>query len=174
MDEKRVTLSNKEIKRLEVMQMLEARQMTGAEAAQVLELSERQVWRIKKAYRKKGAVGLVHGNRGKVSARRTPEAIRKQVTELANKEYRDYNDQHFTEELEERYAIRLSRSTVRRIRRAAGLGSPRKRRAPKHRARRERRAMEGMLLQTDGSAGHSPFLAKTTRRKALSAAMVAA
>ena len=41
MDEKGVTLSHKEIKRLEVMQMLEARQMTGAEAAQMLVLSER-------------------------------------------------------------------------------------------------------------------------------------
>jgi hypothetical protein len=36
MDEKRVTLSDKGIKRLEVMQRLEAGQMSGAEAAAVL------------------------------------------------------------------------------------------------------------------------------------------
>jgi transposase len=151
MDEKRVTLSNKEIKRLEVMQLLEAMQVTGTEAAQVLGLSERQVWRLKKAYQEHGAEGLAHGNRGKASTRRTPEAIRQRVVELAKQEYKDYNDQHFTEELEDREGIRLSRSTVRRIRRAAGQGSPRKRRGPKHRQRRERRPMEGMLLQTDGS-----------------------
>lgn len=125
--------------------------MTASQGAEALELSVRQVRRLKKAYREQGAAGLAHGNRGRASTRRTPEATRKQVVELAKKEYQDYNDQHFTEELEERYGIRLSRSTVRRIRRAAGEGSPRKRRAAKHRARRERRPMAGMLLQTDGS-----------------------
>ena len=151
MDEKRVTLTIKELKRLKVLQEIAAGRMTTSEGAEALELSVRQVRRLKKAYRERGAEGLVHGNRGKASTQRTPEAIGKRVVELANKEYKDYNDQHFTEELEERHGIRLSRSTVRRIRRAAGLGSPRKRRAPRHRARRERRAMEGMLLQTDGS-----------------------
>jgi transposase len=151
MDEKRVTLTHKELKRLKVLQEKEAGRMTTREAAEALELSVRQVRRLERAYRERGAEGLAHDNRGKVSPRRTPEAIRKRVVELANKEYKDYNDQHFTEELADRHGIRLSRSTVRRIRRAAGQGSPRKRRAPKHRQRRERRPMEGMLLQTDGS-----------------------
>ena len=43
------------------------------------------------------------------------------VLELAENGYRDYNDSHFTEELEEKYGIEVSRSTVRRIRREAGL-----------------------------------------------------
>jgi transposase len=151
MDEKRVTLTIKELKRLKVVQEMEAGRMTASEGAEALDLSVRQVRRLKRAYREKGAAGLAHGNRGKGSTRRTPDAIRKQVVALATKEYKDYNDQHFTEELEERHGIKLSRSTVRRIRRAAGQGSSRKRRAPKHRSRRERRPMEGMLLQTDGS-----------------------
>jgi transposase len=151
MDEKRVTLTIKELKRLKVMQEMEAGRMTASEAAGSLELSVRQVRRLMAAYRERGAEGLAHGNRGKASTRRTPEAIRKRVVVLASKEYKDYNDQHFTEELEERHGVRLSRSTVRRIRRAAGQGSPRKRRAPKHRQRRERRPVKGMLLQTDGS-----------------------
>jgi transposase len=151
MNEKRVTLTIKELKRLKVLQEMEGGRMTAGEGAEALDLSVRQVRRLKKAHREKGAAGLAHGNRGKSSPRRTPEAIRKRVVALATSEYKDYNDQHFTEELEEQHAIRLSRSTVRRIRRAAGQGSPRKRRAPKHRQRRERRRMEGMLLQTDGS-----------------------
>ena len=159
-----VTLNRKEQKRLKVLNEVEAGRMTTRQAAELLGLSVRQVKRLKKAYREKGAAGLAHGNRGQASARRTPEKVRQQVVELAKKEYKDYNDQHFTEELEEREGIRLSRSTVRRIRRAAGLGSPRKRRAPRHRQRRERRPMEGMLLQTDGSdhdwlEGRGPRLA---------------
>jgi len=61
------------------------------------------------------------------------------------------NQQHLTELLEEEQEIRLSRSTVRRVLLCAGIRSPRTRRAPKHRSRRERKPQEGMLLQVDGS-----------------------
>ena len=70
---------------------------------------------------------------------------------LARTTYHDYNDQHFTEELAELHRIVLSRSTVRRIRRQAELVSPRTRRAPRHRSRRERYPQAGMMLQIDGS-----------------------
>jgi len=71
---------------------------------------------------------------------------------LAKETYRDNNDYHFIEELSEwPEPIVVSRSTLQRIRRAAGQGSPRKRRAPQYRSRRERYPQAGMLLQTDGS-----------------------
>ena len=52
---------------------------------------------------------------------------------------------------------------MRRVRREQGLGSPRKRRAPKHRQRRQRYPQPGMLLQVDGSKhdwleGRGPWL----------------
>jgi hypothetical protein len=45
----------------------------------------------------------------------------------------------------------LDRSPVRRILLQAGLASPRPRRAPQHRSRRERMPQAGLLLQADGS-----------------------
>ena len=146
-----VILNMKEQKRLAVLNKVETGQITITEAAEMLALSERQVKRIRKTYREKGAAGLAHGNRGKVSTRRIREEVRQQVIKLVEEKYRDYNDQHLTEKLAELHGIELSRSTVRTIRREVGLGSPRKRRAPKHRARRERKPLPGMLLQTDGS-----------------------
>jgi hypothetical protein len=78
--------------------------------------------------------------------------VRQEILRLAKETYRDYNDSHFTEELAEQLEpIVVSRSTVRRIRRAAGQGSPRKRRAREYRRRRERCAQAGMMLQADGS-----------------------
>jgi len=148
---KKVTLSMDEIKRLDVIHKVESNQLTGKQAAERLRLSERQVRRLIARYREQGAPGLVHGNRGRAANNRIPEEIRAQVLELAENEYRDYNDSHFTEELEEKHGLEISRSTVRRIRRQAGLNSPRKRRPPRHRRRRERREKAGMLLQTDGS-----------------------
>ena len=65
--EKRVILSMKEQMRLKVVTEIEARRITGPEAAKVLRLSLRQVRRIVAAYRKEGAASLAHGNRGRVS-----------------------------------------------------------------------------------------------------------
>ena len=53
--------------------------------------------------------------------------------------------------LEEEHNVALSRRSVTRILTDAGLRSPRKRRARKHRSRRPRMPQEGMLLQVDGS-----------------------
>jgi len=160
---KQVTLNIKEQKRLKVLNEVIAGNMTGQQAAELLSVSLRQVRRLLAGYRRGGAVALAHGNRGRASPRRVAQTIEKQVVELARTTYADYNDQHLTEELAEQHDIALSRSTVYRIRRRAGLSSPRKRRPPRHRSRRPRYPQQGMLLQIDGSPhdwleGRGPIL----------------
>lgn len=140
-----------EIKRASVIEQVEKKKMTGAEASQHLGLSIRQVRRLLAKYRVKGAVGLLHGNRGRRAHNRLEESIRVKIQGLAEEEYKDYNDSHFTEELNDEYGLEVSRSTVRRIRREMGQKSPRKHRPPRHRRSRERKAKAGMLLQADGS-----------------------
>ena len=68
--------------------------------------------------------------------------------------YAGCNDHHLTELLALREGILLSRKSVERIRRAAGLKAARLRRPPKHRHRRERMSQEGIMLQVDGSPHH--------------------
>lgn len=122
------------------------------QAAELMGVSERHGWRMLAAYRKEGAAALAHGNRGRPPAHRVSDEMRERVTALARSPaYAGCNHQHLTELLDEREGIRLSRSTVRRVLMDTGLRSPRKRRPPKHRSRRERMAQEGMLLQLDGS-----------------------
>jgi len=138
-------------------------QMTGREVAELLDLSLRHVRRILAAYRKEGAQALAHGNRGRKPRHTLDSSLMKQVLELAQSTYAGCNNQHFTELLAEREGIAVSRSSVRRILLKAGIKSPRKRRPPKHRSRRERYPQEGMLLQTDGSRhdwleGRGPYL----------------
>ena len=65
---------------------------------------------------------------------------------LRQGEYVGFNDQHFTEKLVAVEAIVVTRETVRRILRSAGVASPRKRRPPKHRPRRERKAQTGQMI----------------------------
>ena len=107
--------------------------------------------RLLAGYREQGAAALAHGNRGRASPRRIPEEVAERILELARTTYADYNDTHFIEKLAEKHEIHVSRSTVRRLRRSIGQGSPRKRRPPRHRSRRERYPQPGMLLQIDGS-----------------------
>jgi transposase len=146
-----VTLNRKEQNRLVVLNQVEGKKLTVDKAATLLEVSPRHVWRILTAYRKEGASALAHGNRGHKPVNTIEEELRQQVVELARDKYYGFNQQHFTEKLEDKEGINLSRSTVRRILLARGIRSPQKRRAPKHRSRRERYPQEGQLLQTDGS-----------------------
>jgi transposase len=161
---KKVTLTLKELKRIHMMHEIQAGRMTAKGAAEMLGLSERQVRRLIKRQREGGDAALAHGNRGRSSARRLDTGMRERIVDLAKGKYRDYNDCHFQEELAELpEPIQVSRSTLRTIRRAEGVPSPRKRRAPRHRARRERKPQAGMLLQADGSRhdwleGRGPWL----------------
>jgi len=64
--------------------------------------------------------------------------VRQQVIDLYVGPYRGLNHQHFCELLDQREHLKLSVASVRRILKAAGLGSPHPRCATPHRRRRER------------------------------------
>ncbi len=147
----RVTLTRREQNRLMVLNGVEVGRVIAREAAEVLGLSLRHVRRILAAYRKEGAAALAHGNRGRRPHNALDDELKKRVLELAQSIYAGCNTQHFAELLAEREGIAVSRSAVRLILLRAGLKSPRKRRPPKHRSRRERYPREGMLLQIDAS-----------------------
>lgn len=77
--------------------------------------------------------------------------MRARILHLARTRYTGFNDHHLCEKLCEIEGFSLGRETLRRLLRSAGLGSPRKRRAPTHRQRRPWRAREGEMLLLDGS-----------------------
>ncbi len=113
------------------------------------------------AYRERGAPSLAHGHRGRKPANATREAVVADVVHLAHTRYEGANHTHLSALLAEREGIHIGRTTLRRILVNAGLSSPRRRRPPKHRVRRQRMPREGMLIQLDGSyhrwlADHSP------------------
>ncbi len=146
-----VILNLKEERRLQLINEIERRHITGKQGAEILQISLRHFRRLLAAYRQEGAAAMAHGNRGRRPAHALDNQVKESVVTLARTRYIGFNTQHFTELLVEREGIGLSRSSVRCILLGAGIGSPRKRRAPKHRSRRERYPQEGMLLQVDGS-----------------------
>ena len=144
-------MTPKEQTRLQVLNSLMAEHMTLDQAATLMGVSTRHTRRILAAYRERGVASVAHGHRGRRAPNATPEAVSADVVHLAGKRYPGANHTHLSELLSEREGIDIGRTTLRRILVNAGLKSPRRRRPPKHRVRRQRMPREGMLIQVDGS-----------------------
>jgi transposase len=142
------TLSLQPIK---VVENVAEGRLTIERAADLLGLSRRQVQRLKKRFEAGNVDWVYHGNQGRTPANRIPDRVRNQVVGLAKGLYAGFNDHHLQEKPTAQEGISLSRQSVRRILRSAGLASPQKRRPRKYRSRRERRSQEGMMPPIDGS-----------------------
>jgi transposase len=145
------TLSQKELQRVAVISSCVQGNLACARAAALLNLTPRHVKRLKSRLRQGGAAALAHASRGRPSHRRLPDRLRDRILHLARTTYAGFNDHHLCEKLREVEGFSLGRETLRRLLRSAGIGSPRKRRAPTHRQRRLPRAREGEMLLLDAS-----------------------
>jgi transposase len=145
-----VTLTTKEVRRLEVLQALAAGALRQAEAARMLALSVRQVKRLVCRYRFGGAAGLASARRGRTPNNALDPALKARVLELYRSHYGDFGPTFAAEKLRERDGIDISRETLRRWLISEELWRPAKRRA-RPRPPRARRQCFGELVQIDGS-----------------------
>ena len=144
-------LSEAKWKQLVLLKRVGAGELTMKEAAAALGMSVRNLRRLRRRFERAGSAGLQHGNLGRVA--KSPAEVRRarKVVALARGKYSGINDHHLAELLKEREGIALSRSTIRRQLRAAGVGAVKKRRAARHHKRRERKAQSGLMVLWDGS-----------------------
>jgi len=149
--DKLLTMSNREITRLEVMQRLKDKRLTQKEAAGMLKLSIRQIKRLFRAYKRQGAKGLISARRGKESNHRLDAQVIQQATDLIYKHYRDFGPTLAHEKLVEVHGLKLSDESVRRLMIEEGIWKPKKAKKPPAFQMRERRACFGELVQIDGS-----------------------
>lgn len=144
-------MSVKELNRLEVMQRLSRKQMSQKEAGTILHLSTRQVKRLLKAYREKGAAGLVSKHRGRRGNNRLAEEVKKQALNLLKTKYQGFGPTLAHEKLVEKEKLKLSDESVRQLMIEEGLWKARKAKKVTVHQLRERRACFGELVQIDGS-----------------------
>ena len=149
-----VTWTMQDARTLAVLSRLDHGVLRAREAAELLGRSVRQVRRKLAAYRRHGIPAIPHANRGRTAHNALPVSVRATVAKLARHKYKKCNNHHVYDLLAERHDIQVSVSSVRRIRHQAGLRSPRTRRAPQHRSRRDRMPQAGMMLQIDASPAH--------------------
>ncbi|MGZ9223114.1 MAG: ISNCY family transposase [Anaerolineales bacterium] len=144
-------MSTKELSRLEAMQRLSRKQMSQKEAGRILGLSGRQIKRLLKAYRQKGAPGLVSKHRGRKGNNCLAEDVKKQALNLLKTKYRGFGPTLAHEKLVEKEKLKLSDESVRQLMIAEDLWKPRKVKKIVTHQLRERRACFGELIQIDGS-----------------------
>jgi transposase len=146
-----LTMSAKELSRVEVVQKLSEKRMSQKEAGAILHVSTRQIKRLLKSYRKKGAPGLVSRQRGRPSHNRLAEDVKKRALNLLKTKYQGFGPTLAHEKLVEKEKLKLSDESVRQLMIAEGLWKPRKVKKVVTHQLRERRACFGELVQIDGS-----------------------
>ena len=130
-----------------------AKKISWADAAEIIGVSCRTMRRWRERMEEGGYSGLADRRKGQPSAQRVPLKTMEQVLALYQETYYDLNIRHFPEKLRDQHGIELSYTWVQRALQGAGLVARGKKRG-KHRRRRERRPMPGMLLHIDGSKHH--------------------
>ncbi len=135
----------------EALERYRKRRLTGEEAGELLGMSGRNFRRLCVRYDEDGVDGLRDLRLGKPSPRRAPAAELTRMQVLYQERYRDFTVKHFHEHLVERHHYKLGYTVTRLALQAAGLVAKAPARG-KHRTKRERRPLPGMLLFQDGSS----------------------
>ena len=149
-------MSDAELSKFEILRDVDREKLPVRAAAGVLGLSERQVWRLLKAYRLRGADGIISKKRGRPSNRKTPADVRQAAIAIIRARYADFGPTLAAEKLQELHDITVSRETLRAWMVAEGLWVARAKRQRKIYQPRYRRDCVGELVQIDGSE-HSWF-----------------
>lgn len=135
------------------MQDVILRAMSGElhwfQAAEILQMTPRNLRRWRERYARWGYNGLVDKRRCP-SKHRVPLTELERVLRLYRERYAGFNGRHFHEIVRREHGVTLSYSSVKQALQQAGLLRKRKPRGP-HRRRREPRACFGELLHLAGS-----------------------
>ena len=146
-----LSVSDGELRRLEVLRDVDRGGLPVGAAAQLLGRSERQVWRLLKAFRGDGAAGLICKKRGRPSNRKTAAAIRAAALWIVRHNYADFGPTLATEKLASEHGFAFSSETLRKWMITDGLWLDRKQRQRRVHQPRPRRECVGELVQLDGS-----------------------
>jgi len=150
MREELITLTKKEVERLGVIRRVMKRELRQKAAAQMLDLSTRQVRNLVRKVEHDGARGLAHGNRGKPSPKRMRQELVDRIVGLVKTRYKGFKPKFAAEKLSKREKIQVSDEKLRRIMIEAKLWHVRRRQAEVH-PWREPKAHFGEMVQMDGS-----------------------
>jgi transposase len=146
-----VAMSHGELSRYDTLRRFERGDLRIEDAAVLLGVSRRQVYRLLDRLRADGPEALISWKRGRPSNRDFGDDYRACVLDLVREHYHDFGPTLISEYLAERHGITLSHETLRKWMIKAGLWKDREARRPRPYQPRYRRDCRGELIQLDGS-----------------------
>lgn len=148
----RITLTMKEHRINDILIKLLAGNIKTTDAVRLSGLSERQIYRKKKAYKQFGIKSLPHKNRNKPTGRGYSSDFKNNILNLYRNQYFGWNFYHFNDTLEDNHNILVSDTFIYNLLTSNGIESPHKYNSRKHpHPPRERREYAGELIQVDAS-----------------------
>lgn len=146
-----LVMSDGELSRFDTLMRVDRGELRPTDAARLLGIERRQIYRLLDRLRAEGAAGLVSAKRGRPSNRRYADDFRERVVAIVREHYYDFGPTLAREYLAERHDIHLACETLRQFMIKAGLWKDRVARRPRPYQPRYRRDCRGELIQIDGS-----------------------
>lgn len=146
-----ITMSKKEISRVEILLQLKNHQLTQIDAAKRLKLTPRQIRRLQKSYAQNGAKGLISKRRNKASNNQLPSDVKNIALQLLRTTYHKFGPTLAHEKLTEKHQLKLSVEALRSLMIKEKLWKAKSRKEVAHHQLRTRRPCFGELVQIDGS-----------------------
>jgi len=143
-----IMATQEELKKLHVVRKAIEKNITQSQAAELLDLSDRQIRRIAERIRLEGDEGVIHRLRGKPSNRALPGKCK--ILRLFKAKYPDFGPTLASEKLFERDKVKVNDETLRLWLIEEGVPYKKRKKRP-HREWRERRHYFGEMIQMDGS-----------------------
>jgi transposase len=143
-----IMATQQDLKKLHVVRKAMEKNITQNQAAEILDLSDRQIRRIATRIQAEGDKGVIHKLRGKASNRALPGKER--ILRLFKAKYPDFGPTLASEKLFERDKIEVNDETLRLWLIKDGVPYKKRKKRP-HRQWRERRRCFGEMIQMDGS-----------------------
>lgn len=137
--------------RLTVIEELIEGKINSSTAAMKLNLSVRQVKRLKKKFGQGGHDSLIHGLRGKPGLRKTNMQMETEIVKIIKEKYHDFGPLLAWEKITAVHNIMIGRETVRSIMIRNNIWESKKRKRSQYFCWRDRRSAYGELEQFDGS-----------------------
>lgn len=152
MNNERIILTMKEQRMNDILVKLIAGEIKTSNAARLTGLSERQIYRKKKAYIQFGINSIPHKNRNRSTGRGYSNHFKDIIVNLYLNEYNGWNFYHFNDMLEDFHNIKVSDTFIYNLLTSKGIDSPNKykQRKTSH-PPRDRKEFAGELLQVDAS-----------------------
>lgn len=145
-----LTMSRKELERHHIITLVQEHRMSQVKAAELLQITDRQVRNLLKTFQQNGPEGLISKKRNCPSNRAINPDLKRKIMKIISDKYSDFSPTFAAEKLEENHRVKISHETLRRWMTEIHLWIPKQKRIKKH-FLRKRKEYFGEMIQADGS-----------------------